>query len=252
MKQLFIGILLLFLVISCNDDVNSNENNRIDIATVENPTLSTTFNFRLDDGSLMYTNTTGLLNYKPVDGQRIIANYTFIETLDKSFEPSVAIYTGKNVKLNDVYEILTKGIFKIKPAQQDSIGNDQIEIKNIWIGSDYLNVEFVYLGYNKKHFINLVSDDSKTYTDNKVHLEFRHNANSDYPSNSNWGMVSFDLKTLKENHNPTDSVKLLIHTKEYGSTIDKTYPLTYRFGVQIPAQSARKLSLPFNADNKIQ
>ena len=247
MKQLFIGILLLFLVISCNDDVNSNENNRIDIATVENPTLSTTFNFRLDDGSLMYTNTAGLLNYKPKDGQRIIANYSFIET------NSAASSTIKNnVKLNDVYEILTKGIFKIKPAQQDSIGNDQIEIKNIWIGSDYLNVEFVYLGYNKNHFINLVSDDSKTYTDNKVHLEFRHNANSDYPSNSNWGMASFDLRLLKANHNPTDSVKLIIHTKEYGSTIDKTYPLTYKFGVQIPAQSARKLSFPFSANNKIQ
>ena len=247
MKQLFIGILLLFLVISCNDDVNSNENNRIDIATVENPTLSTTFNFRLDDGSLMYTNTAGLLNYKPKDGQRIIANYSFIET------NSAASSTIKNnVKLNDVYEILTKGIFKIKPAQQDSIGNDQIEIKNIWIGSDYLNVEFVYLGYNKNHFINLVSDDSKTYTDNKVHLEFRHNANSDYPSNSNWGMASFDLRLLKANHNPTDSVKLIIHTKEYASTVDKTYPLTYKFGVQIPAQSARKLSFPFNADNKIQ
>ena len=247
MKQLFIGILLLFLVISCNDDVNSNENNRIDIATVENPTLSTTFNFRLDDGSLMYTNTAGLLNYKPKDGQRIIANYSFIET------NSAASSTIKNnVKLNDVYEILTKGIFKIKPAQQDSIGNDQIEIKNIWIGSDYLNVEFVYLGYNKNHFINLVSDDSKTYTDNKVHLEFRHNANSDYPSNSNWGMASFDLRLLKANHNPTDSVKLIIHTKEYASTVDKTYPLTYKFGVQIPAQSARKLSFPFNGDNKIQ
>lgn len=248
MKQLFIGILLLFLVISCNDDVNSNENNRIDIATVENPTLSTTFNFRLDDGSLMHTNTSGLLNYKPRDGQRIIANYSFLEP---TLAPAMYI-ASRDVKLNDVYEILTKGIFKIKPAQQDSIGNDQIEIKNIWIGSDYLNVEFVYLGYNKNHFINLVSDDSKTYTDNKVHLEFRHNANSDYPSNSNWGMASFDLRLLKANHNPTDSVKLIIHTKEYGSTIDKTYPLTYKFGVQIPAQSARKLSLPFNADNKIQ
>jgi hypothetical protein len=247
MKQLFIGILLLFLVISCNDDVNSNENNRIDIATVENPTLSTTFNFRLDDGSLMYTNTAGLLNYKPIDGQRIIANYSFIET------NSAASSTIKNnVKLNDVYEILTKGIFKIKPAQQDSIGNDQIEIKNIWIGSDYLNVEFVYLGYNKNHFINLVSDDSKTYTDNKVHLEFRHNANSDYPSNSNWGMASFDLRLLKANHNPTDSVKLIIHTKEYASTVDKTYPLTYKFGVITAAQLARNFSLPFSTNNKIQ
>ena len=248
MKKLLIGMLVVFLITSCNNnEVNSNDKNWQAIATVENPTLGTTFNFRLDNGDLMYTNTAGLLNYKPKDGQRIIANYSFIET------NSAASSTIKNnVKLNDAYEILTKGIFKIKPAQQDSIGNDQIEIRSIWVGSDYLNVEFVYLGYNKNHYINLVSDDSKTYTDNKVHLEFRHNANGDYPSSSKWGMASFDLRSLKVNHNPTDSVKLVIHTKEYASTVDKTYPLTYTFGVAAHAPSAGKFSLPFNAENKIQ
>lgn len=249
MKKLLTGIIVLFLIISCNnDDVNSNDKNWQAIATVENPTLSTEFNFRLDNGDLMHTNTAGLLGYKPKDGQRIIANYSFIET------PSAAtIYTvAREVKLNDVYEILTKGIFKIKPAQQDSIGNDEIEIKSIWVGSDYLNVEFVYLGYNKNHFITLVADDAKTYTDNKTHLEFRHNANGDYPSSSKWGMASFDLKSLKANHNPTDSVKLVIHTKEYGTTTDKTYALTYKFGVPTAAQSAKNISLPFNADSNIR
>lgn len=248
MKKLLIGMLVVFLITSCNNnEVNSNDKNWQAIATVENPTLSTTFDFRLDNGDLMHTNTAGVLNYKPKDGQRIIANYSIIETT------SPASNTVKNVvRLNDVYEILTKGIFRIKPAQQDSIGNDQIEIKSMWVGSDYLNVEFVYLGYDKNHFITLVSDDAKTYTDNKVHLEFRHNANGDYPSSSKWGVASFDLRSLKANHNPNDSVKLVIHTKEYTSTVDKTYPLTYKFGVTTAAQSARKFSLPFNAENKIQ
>ena len=248
MKKLLTGIIVLFLIISCNnDDVNSNNKNWQAIATVENPTLSTTFNFRLDNGDLMYTNTAGLLNYKPKDGQRIIANYSVIETTSPTNN------TVKNVvRLNDAYEILTKGIFKIKPAQQDSIGNDQIEIRSIWVGSDYLNVEFVYLGYNKNHYVNLVSDDAKTYTDNKTHLEFRHNANGDYPSSSKWGMASFDLRSLKANHNSNDSVILVIHTKEYGTTTDKTYALTYKFGVPTAAQSAKNISLPFNADSKIR
>jgi hypothetical protein len=247
MKKLLIGMLVVFLITSCNNnEVNSNDKNWQAIATVENPTLSTTFDFRLDNGDLMHTNTAGVLNYKPKDGQRIIANYSVIETT------SPASSTVKNVRLNDVYEILTKGIFRIKPTQQDSIGNDQIEIKSMWVGSDYLNVEFVYLGYDKNHFITLVSDDAKTYTDNKVHLEFRHNANKDYPSSSKWGVASFDLRSLKANHNPNDSVKLVIHTKEYTSTVDKTYPLTYKFGVATAAQYARKFSLPFNAENMIQ
>ena len=81
MKKLLTGIIVLFLIISCNnDDVNSNDKNWQAIATVENPTLSTEFNFRLDNGDLMHTNTAGLLGYKPKDGQRIIANYSVIET----------------------------------------------------------------------------------------------------------------------------------------------------------------------------
>lgn len=247
MKKLFIGIMIIVLIASCkNDDANSTDKNWQAIATVENPALSTAFGFRLDNGDLKCTNTAGLSNYKPKDGQRIIAIYSFIEP-----NPASSSAIQNNVKLNDFYEILTKGIFKIKPAQQDSIGNNQIEIKSMWVGSDYLNVEFVYLGFDKMHYISLVSDDSKTYTDNKIHLEFRHNANGDYPSSSKWGMASFNLKSLKANHNPIDSVKLIIHTKEYVSDIDRTYALTYKFGVVIPAQSAKKIALPFNDDHKI-
>lgn len=245
MRKLFIGILLLFLVMSCNDDSNLYESNHIGIATVENPTQSTAFDFRLDDRTFMHTNTAGLLNYKPKDGQRIIANYSFIEKVSPTSN-SVNV-----VKLNDVYEILTKGIFKIKPAQQDSIGNDQIEIRNIWIGSDYLNVEFVYPGYNKTHYISLVSDSTKTYTDNKTHLEFRHNANGDYPSNSKWGMASFNLSSLKLNHAANDSVKLVIHTREYSSTISKTYELTYKFSAQSALMHDAKIPFPLKLDSKI-
>ena len=246
MKKLFIAISLLLLIVSCDDDIKSNENNHIDIATVQNPNLSTAFYFSLDNGDRLYTNTANLLNYKPKDGQRIIANYSFIET-SSATSNSINI----NVRLNDVYEVLTKGIFKIKPQQQDSIGNDQIEIKSMWIGSDYLNVEFEYLGLSKTHYISLVSDSTKTFSDNKIHLEFRHNANGDYPTYSKWGIASFNLRSIKPSNASVDSVKLAIHTREYATPADKTYPLTYKFTLITPQLSVTKVAFPMHSEENI-
>ncbi len=240
MKKLIFVIMASALLLSCNrEDENAYENNLSDIATVENVEQSTKFFLNLDNNERLYTMASELRYFRPKDGQRVIANYVILS--NKSDTSSY----NHDVKLIDVYEILTKGIFRIKPAQQDSIGNNQIEIRQMWIGSDYLNVEFTYPGYDRIHFINLISDSTKTYTDNKIHLEFRHNANGDYPSISKWGMASFDLKSLQANA-VNDSLQLVIHTKEYRSKVDNTYSMTYKFGTP-NLVSARKISIPKNA-----
>ncbi|NDP20220.1 MAG: hypothetical protein GZ091_03960 [Paludibacter sp.] len=241
MKKLIFVIMASALLLSCNrENENMYENDLSDIATVDNSAQSTKFFLNLDNKERLYTMVSDLRYYRPKDGQRVIANYVIL-----SNKSDTSTY-NHDVKLIDVYEILTKGIFRIKPVQQDSIGNDQIEIRQMWIGSDYLNVEFSYPGYNKIHFISLISDSTKTYTDNKIHLEFRHNANGDYPSISKWGMASFDLRSLQSNAT-NDSLQLVIHTKEYRSTGDNTYSMTYKFNTP-SLVSARKISIPKNAE----
>ena len=71
----------------------------------------------------MWITSTNFPYYRPKTGQRIIANYSIV-----SVNTENDAYNHK-VVLNDVYEVLTKGIFKIKPATQDSIGNDQIDVR---------------------------------------------------------------------------------------------------------------------------
>lgn len=195
----------------------------VDIATVENPELKNEFFFRLDDNTLMWTETSVLDNYKPADGQRIIANYTIL-----SNKKATGLY-DYDVKVNNIYEVLTKGIFAVTPATQDSIGNDSIyvEDKSVWIGSDYLNIEFLYQGKNKDHFVNLVIDSLKTYNDDKIHLEFRHNANNDEPAYNHKGVVSFNLRELK--NEMTDSVRLAIHVNLPNKLTDTVYERTYHY-----------------------
>lgn len=222
-------IMAVVLLISCNDDRDNNYiDSKVDIATVENPDNATKFYLKLDNDKVLYTSISDLKYYRPMDGQRIIANYVVLSsTNDTSL-----------IQLLDVYEVLTKDVFKIKPEEQDSIGDDKVNIRDIWIGSDYLNVEFDYPGYNMIHFINLVSDSTKTYDDDKIHLEFRHNANGDYPSYAKWGMASFRLSYLKSIVS-ADSVNIVIHTNEYGSTTEQTYEQTYKWSSAMEASPGK-------------
>ena len=226
--------VLLFMLLSvlsaCDNNFDSNysfgypyNNYRIDIATVKNPGSTSNFSFVLDNNQIMQITQTSVPTFNPVDGQRIIANYTILT------QTKVDSVYNRTVILNNAVNVLTKGIFKITPAKQDSIGHDSIAIRDLWIGNDFLNIEFAYLGNNKTHFINLVSDALKTYTDGKTHLEFRHNGNGDAPTYYLKGIVSFNLKSLQTGVSG-NVLNLAIHVKVPNQTSEKVYNIPYYFG----------------------
>jgi hypothetical protein len=239
MKRLIFYLMPLLMLAACSDDEGySLDNFVVDIATVENPENNTAFFLNLDNNKRLWTAASDLKYYRPKDGQRVIANYTILAE-----KPQAASYDYL-VKLNDIYEVLTKGIFKITPATQDSIGNDYVYIRDMWIGSDYLNVRFDYPGGNKVHYINLVSDSLKTYSDGKIHLEFRHNANGDYPHFNLSGIVSFNLKSLQVSGQ--NEVKIVVHAREFNmSESSSTYNFTYKYGTQASAIK-RNMLIPAN------
>ena len=225
----FVLLMLLPLLAACDNNFDNNyygssyNNYRIDIATVKNPGLTSKFSFLLDNNKLMQVTQTNDPTFIPNDGQRIIANYNILSVTKVD-----STYT-RDVQLNNASLVLTKGIFNITPATQDSIGNDSITIRDMWIGNDFLNIEFAYLGNNKTHYINLVSDASKVYTDGKIHLEFRHNGNGDAPTYYLKGIVSFNLKPLQTGVSAT-VLNLAIHVKVPYQATEKVYNLPYYFG----------------------
>lgn len=224
MKKMIVIICLAVFLISCTDKEDTYvDNSIVSVATVENPENLNNFYLILDNNERLYISVSDLKYYRPKDGQRIIAKYKILSS------PRADESTYKHgIQLLDSYEILTKDIYRIKPEEQDSIGNDRINVRGLWIGNNFLNVEFDYPGNNRSHSINLVFDSLRNDTDGKIHLEFRHNANGDYPSYSKWGIVSFRLNTLDVS-SFTDSVKLVIHSNEFNKPDNQTYELTYRF-----------------------
>jgi len=235
MKKLIFSALVLVLLSACQYEENDYQNRTVVLATVENPTQSTDFYLNPDNGGRLKVGSSAIPYYRPLDGQRIIADYSITAST-----PQSSIYSHV-VRLNDVYEVLTKGIFEVTPATQDSIGNDKVRINDIWIGGNYLNIEFEFMGYNRVHYINLVKDASKSYTDGKVHLEFRHNANDDYPDYIKSGIVSFNLNSLRNNID--EKVNLVIHANEFYNS-GSTYNLTYVYGASALLLNQKQLQFP--------
>ena len=237
MKKIFLLALIFPLLLSCSNDEAEMNDSIVKLATVENPSQLTNFYLNLEDSTRLWVLNNDIKYYRPKDEQRVIVDYTILTE-----KPRGSTYDN-DVKVNDIYEVLTKGIFPITASTQDSIGNDPIAITGLWVSGDFLNVEFVYPGYSKMHYITLASDASKTHTDGKVHLEFRHNANDDYPSFNISGIVCFNLKSIRKSG--ATSVDLVIHTTEFDyTTADKTYNRTYKYGSSASAAPERNIRIP--------
>ncbi len=210
-----IGSLLVSL--SCDDKSRSLGSFGIDIATVI-PDGDNAYSLLLDNGKRLWPATTAM-RYAPSHGQRVFLNYTILSEGIGGYD--------HYVRVNDMWNILTKKAIELNAQNADSIGNDPVKANAMWVGGDYLNVSFMFnYGGIQPHAINLVKKKLESRNNpGVIELEFRHNAYGSPLTKLYEGFVCFDLKPLRIND--TDSIKLSIKVKEW--TDNKTYDLVYRY-----------------------
>lgn len=143
-------------------------------------------------------------------GDRVLINYTILDE-DLNADGSVNFYY---IKVNEVDNILMKGIMDITEENADSIGNDPIIVDEYWMSDSLLNVKLKYWGYNEIHYLNLVKQPGDiTADDQPIQLELRHNANDDDESIPYTAFVSFSLNSLRIEG--LDSVRFEITSTDY-------------------------------------
>lgn len=213
-----LGLMLTVAFTSCDDnDGYSLDKYWVSIATVDKISdKSNDFYMILDDGSKLWPAATNLPYYNPKNGQRVIANYTILSDGNSRY--------NHDVKLNNIYEVLTKPIVELTSANADSIGNDPLRVIDAWVGSDYLNIEFEYPGYNKRHMVNLVTSSLFDNSGDAVNLQFRQNGYGDEQRYWNRGIVSFNLSKLKKEGQT--SVKIKVSTTDQTGTVN-TFEAVY-------------------------
>jgi hypothetical protein len=176
-------------------------------------TESDAYTIVLDDGDILQVVT---WNVHPdhfdwlEDGGRVLVNFTILDDVTDE-DGNVEKYL---VKVNELDDILMKGIMDINEENADSIGNDPIAVQDYWISDSLLNFHLRYFGSYKTHFLNLVQDPlDPTTEDGVVKLELRHNANNDDEAIYYSAYVSFSLNSLREDG--TDVVSFEVSSTDY-------------------------------------
>ena len=158
------------------------------------------------------------------DGDRILLNYTVLgDDADEEVDP-----TEYYIKVNSVKKILMKGILDITEENQDSIGNDPLIVKEVWMTDSLLNFEIKYWGHYKTHYINLVKQPGElTSAEQPIKLELRHNANGDVEDIPYAAYVSFKLDSLQIDGQ--ESVSFKITSTDYDGEVFE-YNGDYNYG----------------------
>lgn len=155
------------------------------------------------------------------NGDRVWINYTILDE-ELNTDGTVKQYY---VKVNEIDDILMKGILDITEENADSIGNDPIIVQEYWMTDSLLNLKLKYWGYNKVHYLNLVKQPGDlTENSQPIALELRHNANDDDESVPYTAFVSFSLNDLRVEG--LDSVQFQFTSTDYDDvqhTVEKVF-----------------------------
>lgn len=236
---------ILFINIGCDDNSRSLGSFGIDIATVI-PENGNNYSLVLDNGKKLWPAATAV-NYTTSSKERVLLNYTILSDEKDGFD--------HNIKVNDIWKLLTKNIIELNSINEDSIGNDPIKTNAVWVGGDYLNISFHFnYGGNVPHFINLVENKISPDSNKDIlELELRHNSFDSQSTRLYEGFVCFDLKPLQQND--TDSIKLSVKVNEWSELSDSntneiTYDVIYRYNRPKNVESTVDMPIPVITSNE--
>jgi len=143
----------------------------------------------------------------------------------------------KAVHVNWIDSIRTKPMApNLGEDNDEEYGNDPVEIVRDWVTiaeDGYLTLRFRTLwGYSRVvHYVNLIPTNNP---ENPYEVEFRHDANNDYPDRMGDGLVAFKLDDLPDTEGET--VKLTLKWKSFSG--DKSVEFDYRTRAATPGTSA--------------
>lgn len=210
----FLGLILAvtFVFQSCDDDKGySLDNYTVAMATVERSGDSSYPYLLLDNGKTVWLSASQVPFSKLPAGQRMAANLTLLADNQDGFD-----YLAR---LNSYYLVLTKNIIKLDEANQDSIGNDKVGIVDMWVGGNYLNIEFsMYVPSTEKHMVNLVDNTIEEHpSDGYAYLGFRYNAMGDEnQSHVVRQLVSFNLGDVSPANKDVKGLKISVYNRKTG------------------------------------
>lgn len=216
-------IVTPLLLNSCDDDDDIYFIRRM--ATVRSAS-GNTYLLETDDGVTLWPVETEIPWYEPLDGRRVIAYYTPLDDRT-TYTSSEEIPVGLPVLVRFLRNILTKQVEELTADNEAEYGDDKVSIYDMWIGGDYLNIQFAYfLPQTNAHRVSLVLNTTEEQPeDGYVHLEYRYNDRDDITPYSRMGMVSFYLGDYAPSTGTRKGIMVKINSAVNGERV-----LTFEYG----------------------
>lgn len=219
MKKFSLYLLLALMALapflqSCDDEDSYSLNNfMIRMATVQKEAGTIYPYFVLDNGKTVWISASAVYYEGLSHGQRVVANFTLLADNKDGFD--------YYARLNSYTSVLTKGVINLTEDNVDSIGNSKTTITDMWVGANYLNVEFWMVNPSKEsHMVNLVDNRMLSIdNDGYAHLEFRYNNMGDESGAMFRKIVSFNLADYGPMNKDLKGLKVKINSIKNGERI---------------------------------
>lgn len=175
-----------FFIQSCDSDGYSLNDQVVRMATVR-VVSGNLYSLEIDNGKKLWVAASDAYWYKPVDGQRVVANFTLLSDEYESYDHAI--------KVNFLWNVLTKQVEELTEENEETYGDDEVRIEDMWVGGNYLNIQFrFFLPNHYKHRVSLVKNTTvENPEDGYIHLEYRYNNEDDETSLMRRSLVSFNL-----------------------------------------------------------
>ena len=216
MAGLLIGVSAFYGCANDDDDY-PNATVAVGMATVERPPQYDAPYFVLDNGKKMWVVQT-LVPYKDLKAdERVFGSFSLLQPGEDGF--------SYNIRLNDYTMVPVQEVLSLNVENVDSIGNQVVQVRDIWPSDDYLNVRFMLNYPNpQKPILNLVFNEMIPLVDDGyAHLELRYNSNGS-AGRLVPGMVSFKLGKYGPSNSSLKGLKVLVKTSAGN---EKTYTFSY-------------------------
>lgn len=194
MKKINLYLLAMFmtampLLQACDNDGYSLDGIAVSMATVK-VVSGNTYYLEIDNGETLWPVATQIGWYKPIDGQRVIANYTPLSDEYGHYDHAI--------RVNFLSNVLTKKVENLTAENEEEIGDDEVSVRAMWVGGKYLNVDFlINLPQANRHRVSLVRNTLvEEPADDYIHLEYRYNDQDDVTGLWRRSFVSFNLTEI--------------------------------------------------------
>lgn len=209
---------------SCNDDNEHSLGEVVRRMATIRVISGNTYYLEIDNGQTLWPSATRIPWYKPVDGQRTIVVYTPLGHLE-NYDEAICV--------NGLFNVLTKQVEELTTEDEDEYGDDPVMIEHMWIGANFLNIQFVfYIPSHTPHRVSLVLNTTtgKPLVDEEgyINLEYRYNNFNNVTSYLKRSYVSYNLGEygpLSETLDGVKGLKVRINSAKNGET---TIKLNYK------------------------